>query len=140
MANMPKLATIKLYIQYCLTAWDNTKEVLFKMRKMNKKGQAMGVGAVIALIVGAGVSSLVLIIVSVLAGQTFQIAEPQIVAITNSTIEGKVRQSATAGFDALVTTGNYMPLIILAFVAFMVLGLVLSYQVFSGGRAGGSVL
>lgn len=111
------------------------------MKKMNRKGQMVGVGSIIALIVGAGVASLVLIIVSVLAGQTFQIAEPQITAITNSTIESKVRQSATSGFDALVTTGNYMPLIILAFVAFMVLGLVLSYQVFSGGGGGrGSVL
>jgi hypothetical protein len=110
-------------------------------KKMNKKGQMGAAGGVITLIIVVGVASLVLIVVSVLSGQTYQIAEPQLTAISNLTVELKAKQAAISGFTALETVGNYMPLIVLAIVAFLVLSLILGFQTFGGGgRGGGSVL
>jgi len=100
-------------------------------------GQLTGgaVGAIITLIVGVGVSVLVLIFVGALGGQTYNLVEPDINAITNGTIQGSVRASIVSGFDALEQTGNYLPIIVLAVVISLVLALVLGFTAF--GRAGG---
>lgn len=106
-----------------------------------KEGQAQGaVGAVIALIVGVGVSVLILIFVGVLGGQAYDIAEDDIDAISNVTIRNSVRNSIVSGFEALENTGDYLPLIVLGIVIFIVLGLVLGMTAFSGGVGGGSAL
>jgi hypothetical protein len=107
-----------------------------------KEGQAAGaVGNIITLIVGVGVSVLVLIFVGALGGQTYNLVESDIDAITNDNISGAVKNSITSGFDALEQTGNYLPIIVLAVVISLVLVLVLGFTAFGnmgGGR--GSVL
>lgn len=105
-----------------------------------KEGYAgAAVGSIITLIVGVGVSVLVLIFVGSLGGQTYELVEADITAITNGTIEGNVRNSIASGFEALEQTGNYLPIIVLAVVISLVLALVLSFGM--GGQAGrGSAL
>ena len=109
-----------------------------------KSGQisAPAVGDIIILIVGIGVSVLVLIFVGSLGGQTFQLVEADIDEITNESIRNSIRNSAVAGFSALEQTGEFLPLIVLAVVITLVLGLILSFTVVGAGGfgGGGSVL
>lgn len=105
------------------------------------EGQAMGaVGAVISLIVGVGVAVLVLIFVGTLGGQTYNLVESDIDAINDTTIKASVKGGITSGFEALNQTGDYLPIIVLAVVIFLVLSLVLGFTAFGGARGGGSVL
>lgn len=101
------------------------------------KGQVGAVGAVIGLIIGIGVAVLVLILVSVLAGKTYQLTESDIDAITNTTIRQSIKSSVVSGFEGLQQTGELLPLIVLAFVMFIILSLVLSMTAFTGGGRGG---
>lgn len=106
-----------------------------------KKGQAVGaVGALITLIVGVGVSILVLIFVGTLGGQTFELTEDKIDAISNTTIKDSVKSSVVSGFEALEQTGDYMPIIVLAVVIALVLALVLGFTAMGRGVGGGSAL
>lgn len=104
--------------------------------KYVKSGQMGGaVGAVITLIVGIGVSVLVLIFVGTLGGQTYELVEDDIDAITNDTIQNHIKQGVVSGFEALENTGKYLPIIVLAVVISLVLFLVLGM---SGGLTGNS--
>lgn len=105
-----------------------------------KKGQAFGaVGAVITLITGIGVSVLVLIFVGTLGGQTYELVEADIDAITNPNVSDAVKDSIVSGFDALETTGSYLPIIVLAVVISLVLALVLGFTAFGGGGRGSAL-
>ena len=107
-----------------------------------KKGQIMGsVQAMIYLIIGVAVATLIIIFTTTLSGQTYQLVEPQINAITNTTIQGYVKSAAIAGFQAQSTTASYIPLIVLAIIIAIVLVTVLSYSSFGGmGGNRGSAL
>lgn len=106
-----------------------------------KKGQSAGaVGAIITLIVGVGVAVLVLIFVGTLGGQTYELTEDKIDAITNTTIQNYVKDSVVSGFSALKQTGDYLPIIVLAVVIALVMALVLGFTAIGGGMHGGSAL
>lgn len=106
-----------------------------------KKGQSAGpITAVIALITGVGVSVLILIFVGVLGGQTYELTEDQIDAITNTTIQDHVKASIVSGFSTLETTSDYLPIVVLAVIIAIVLALVLGFTALGGGRGGGSAL
>lgn len=94
------------------------------------------VSAVIFLIVGVGIAVLVLIFVGVLGGQTYQLTESKIDAITDTNVQSDVKSAIQSGFEALKTTGDYMPIIVLAIVIFIILGLVLGLS-YVNGRGGG---
>jgi len=106
------------------------------------EGQMAGgaVGQVITLIVGIGVSVLVLIFVGSLGGQTYQLVESDIDAITNETIKAHIKTGITSGFDALEQTGSYLPIIVLAVVISLVLVLVLSFGGIGSAGGRGSAL
>lgn len=104
------------------------------------EGQSMGaVGAIIGLIVGVGVATLVLIFVGVLGGQTYELTEDKIDAISNTTIKNYVKDSVVSGFSALKQTGDYMPIIVLAVIIAIVLSLVLGFTAFGRGGAGSAL-
>lgn len=115
-------------------------EKAFEKPLYEKKGQVAAVGAIITLIVGVGVAVLVLIFVGALGGQTYQLVEPDIDAITNTTIQGKIKDSILSGFTALQQTGSYLPIVVLAVIIFIVLTLVLGFTQFGGQAGGGSAL
>ena len=172
------------------------------------------VAAIITLIVGVGISVLVLIFVGVLSGTTWELVEDDIEAIANNVvvnesftalinttvsldhslvqtgtlgivnatganaiglgnftidytagtvylntavfngtgmnasytwgdiaIRDSIKDSVAASFSGLETTGDFLPIIVLAVVIFVVLALVLSFTAFGGiGSRGGSAL
>lgn len=110
------------------------------MKMFKKKGQVAAVGAIVTLIVGVGVSVMVLIFIGALGGQTYNIVESDINGINDSTIQASVKASITSGFTALEQTGDYLPLIVLAVVIALVLTLVLGFTSFGGGVGRGSAL
>jgi hypothetical protein len=91
------------------------------------------IGAIIMLIVGVGVSALVLIFVGTLGGQTYNLVEDDIDAITNTEIKTYTKEGIISAFQALSQTGSYLPIIVLAVVIFIVLGLIFSMV---GGGSG----
>ena len=91
------------------------------------------VGTVIGLIIGVGVATMVLIFVSVLGGQTYQMTEADIQAINDTTIKSYVTDAITSSFKALSQTGKYLPLIVLAVIIAVVLAVVIGL----GARTGG---
>ena len=114
--------------------------------KYNKKGYVQeSVAAIIFLIVGVGVCALVLIFVGVLGGQTYAQSASQIAAISDTAIRGNVTAAIQQSFVALNTTGSYLPIIVLAVIIFIVLGLIMTLTPSMGrgygyGGYGGSVL
>lgn len=113
-----------------------------KFEAFEVSGQAQGaVGAIITLVVGIAVAVLILIFVGALGGQTYNLVEPDITAINNTTIKSSVLNSIGSGFTALEQTGDYMPIIVLAVIISIVLALVLGFTAFGGGMGGrGSAL
>ncbi|MFH8038762.1 MAG: hypothetical protein QXJ14_02005 [Candidatus Aenigmatarchaeota archaeon] len=94
-------------------------------------------GAMITLIVGVGISILLLIFVGVLGGQAYSLTEPNINAINDTVIKDYVKDGITSGFQSLKTVGQYMPLIVLAVVISLVVGLIISFGgIGIGARAG----
>lgn len=114
---------------------------MLETKKMyEKKGQiGNSVGAIITLIVGVGVAVLVMIFVGVLGGQTYQLTETQLNAIDNDTIRGHVGNSIISGFSALETTADYLPIVVLAVIIFLVLTLVIGFTAFGGGGRGSAL-
>lgn len=111
----------------------------YESKYMRKGVTNVGVGAMISLVVGVGVAVLILIFVGTLGGQTYNTAQTQINAINDTTIKGYVTGSVTSGFSALKQTADYIPLIVLAVIIFVVLALVLALPGI-GGNSGGSAL
>lgn len=112
-----------------------------EFKKYEKKGFQQGVvGAIITLIVGIGVSVMVLIFIGALGGQTYNLVEGDIDAITNTTIKSSVKNGIISGFEALEQTGSYLPLIVLAVVISLVLALVLGMTSMGGMGGSGSAL
>lgn len=104
------------------------------------KGQAMtSVGALIYLIIGVGVSVLVLVFVGSMGGQVFNTVEPDINAITNDLVSSNITEGIIAGFVALKQTGNYMPLVVLGFVTVLLLGMIIGVTSLAGPRGGGAL-
>jgi hypothetical protein len=111
------------------------------MKGYKKKGQMQGaVGAVVMLITGVGVATLVLIFVGTLGGQTYNLVESKIDNISDATIKASVKSGITSGFEALEQTGDYLPIIVLAIVISLVLFLVLGMTGGIGRGQGGSAL
>ena len=94
--------------------------------EFEKKGQVGNqVGMIIQLIVGVGVAALVLIFVGTMGGQTYNLVEADIDAISDENIQASIKSGITSGFEALETSGDYLPLIVLAVVISIVLALVI---------------
>ena len=93
--------------------------------------------AIIYLIVGVGVAALVLIFVGALGGQTYNLVQNDIDAISNDSIKNYTKQGVVSAFKALKSTGSYLPIVVLAVVIFIVLGLILGMTGAGGGYSGG---
>jgi len=123
------------------------------------EGQMAGntTGTIITLIVGIGVSVLVLILVGSMSGQVYQTVEADIDQIglvyftnatgtfvnttaSNYTIQNSIKNGIISGFDAMEQTGSYLPIIVLAIVISLVLVLVLSFGGIGSAGGRGSAL
>jgi hypothetical protein len=105
-----------------------------------KRGQVGATGALIGLIVGVGVATLVLIFVGALGGQTYNLVEDDLDAINDTAIKTSVKAGIASAFEAQEQTGSYMPIIVLAVVIGLVLTIILGLGGMNGGSRGGSVL
>lgn len=96
-------------------------------------------GAVVVLIMGVGVSILLLIFVGTLGGQVYVQTAPQILTLnaTDSQAYENVTSAIRSAFSALSTTGNYLPIVVLASIVFLILGMVMSLGGYGGGGYGG---
>lgn len=109
------------------------------------EGQVMGgaMSAFIGLVLGVGIAVMLMIFVGVLAGTTYQVSEPQINLIENTTIQSSIKQAALKGFNTLEQTSNYMNLIVLALIIGVIFTIILGLAFvgnIGGGRGGGFAL
>lgn len=109
----------------------------------SKKGQMANaaIGAIVALVVGVGVVSILIVFVGVLGGQVYTVSTNTFGNFSNTTMGNAVgtavNTSFVQGFTTLQTTTSYVPLIVLAVIIFIVLTLVLGFtQVNSNGGNG----
>ncbi|QGH73146.1 MAG: hypothetical protein [Siphoviridae sp. ctjeG17] len=116
------------------------------MQETNKKYLREGfgggsVGAMVTLVIGVVVITVIVILGGVLSGQAYNIAEPKIDNISDATIKTYIKDSVKGGFSTLKTTTDYLPLMVLGIVLVVVLGLVLMLGGgFTGGSGGNSAL
>jgi len=107
-----------------------------------KKGQVANaaIGSIIALVVGVGIITVIIIFIGILGGSTLTVSQTTLGNFTNTTmgnaVGSAVNQSFLNGFTTLQTTASYVPLIVLAVIIFIVLTLVLGFTSFSGGNGG----
>jgi hypothetical protein len=104
------------------------QETVQDLSGMEVEGQVnvmTGVGGVIFLIVGFAVATLISIFTGVLSGQTWQLSESKIDSITNTTIKEKIKAGAISSFDASKQIQDFLPIVGLAFMVVIILGLVL---------------
>jgi len=110
---------------------------------------AEDISAIITLIIGVGVCALVLIFVGALGGSVYTQVEGQILdynqevnatvflihpdGITNANVSRSIQNAITSSFDAIETTGNYLPIVVLAVIISIVLVLVTGMG--GGGRS-----
>ena len=105
-----------------------------------KKGQVQeSVGAIIYLIVGVAIATLMLIFTSVLSGKVYSQTQGDLTAIntTDPAAYGNATNAIRSGFEALGTTGEYLPIIVLTIVIVIILGLILGLGFGVGGYGGG---
>jgi len=115
------------------------------MQEENKKYFREGftggsVGAMITLVIGVVVITVIIILGGVLSGQAYNISEAKIDNISDATIKTYIKDSVKGGFSALKTTTDYLPLMILGIVLVLVLGLVLMLGRGVGGGSNGGAL
>jgi len=111
------------------------------MKKLySKKGQVAAIGAIIALVVGLAVATLIQIFTGVLGGQTYQLTEAKIDAITNTTIKQYIKDSVVAGFNAQKQNAEFMPIVGLAVLTAVILSLFLGFTNVGGMGGRGSAL
>ncbi len=100
-------------------------KLLTKLVKNRKANTAAAVMSVILLIVGFAVAGLLFTFTQVLGGQTFQLVEDDIDAISNTTIKNAVKAGIVSNFEAQQQIGDYMPIIALAIIITIVISLII---------------
>lgn len=114
-----------------------TKEILdFNYVEVGEVGES--VQAIVGLIMGVAIATLMIIFSSVLSGQVYTETQSDLVALntTDPTSYGYVEGAVQSSFKALGTAGGYLPIVVLAIIIFIVLGLVLSLGGGMGGNSG----
>ncbi len=91
----------------------------------------------IMLILGVGVSTILLILTSVLGGKAYALTEADIAAISDAGVRGNITAAVQNGFVAQNQTASYLPLIVLGAVISLVLAMVLGIGSIAGGSTGG---
>jgi len=118
---------------------EQEKKIMYK-----EEGQVTGaMQGIVTLVLLFGIAVILYVFVGVIAGQTYELTESDIDAISNSTISGNIKGGIVKGFEGYKQLGNYMPLLILALILGVILAVLLSIVAFTGvgvGGRGGSVL
>lgn len=102
-----------------------------------KEGVTQNINGMIALFVGLGVISIVIIFLGALGGQTYNQAQPQIDAITDENVKAYVKSAITSGFQAQSTGAGYLPLMVGAIILVVIIGLLVAVSANNQGGYGG---
>jgi hypothetical protein len=105
-----------------------------------KKGQAAAVNAIITLAVGLAVVTMIQIFTGVLSGQTYELAEDKIDNITDTEIQGYVKDGIKSAFSAQKQNADFTPIVGLAVITAIVLMLILGFSNLGGMSYGGRAL
>ena len=92
------------------------------------------VNGVMLLIIAMAVAAIVITFAGALGGQTYNLVQADIAAITDANIRTSVSNSISSGFEGLETTADYLPIVALAIMVGIVLAVLLGAF---GGRAMG---
>lgn len=94
----------------------------------NKKANttAAAIFSVIFLVVGVAVAGLLYTFTAVLGGQTYNLVEDDIDAISDTNISSAIKSGILSNFEAQEQVGNYMPIIVLAVVITIIISLIIS--------------
>lgn len=112
-----------------------------------KEGNTQNINGLIALFVGLGIISIVIIFLGTLGGQTLNTVQGQINAIpdgnsqvdpTGNTIKDYINSSISSGFQAQSTGAGYLPLMVGAIILVVIIGLLVAVSANRGGYSGGS--
>ena len=101
------------------------------------------VNGVMLLIIAMSVAAIVITFAGALGGQTYNLVEDDISAISDTNIRTSVQNSISSGFEGLETTADYLPIVALAIMVGIVLSVLLgafSGRGMSGGYGGGYAL
>ena len=108
-----------------------------------KKGQMVATGAVtaiIVLVVGLAVISLILIFTGVLGGKVYNLTEDDINNISDATIKANIQDGIKASFEANKETAEFTPVVAMAVIIFIVLSMVIGFTALTGSGSSGGVL
>ena len=111
------------------------KKVVFK-----KKGMMGSITAVISLVIGIIVATVVIIFGASISAKTYSLTSADIDAISNSTIKGYVQNGVASAFQAQASTGQYLPLVVLGFIVVIILSMIVGLMAVGPGRGGGGAL
>jgi hypothetical protein len=118
----------------------NLYEVIFmekyESKHMKKGNISVIVGSIITLIVGLAIAGLMNIFTGTLGGKVYSQMEDDIDEITNTTIQGYVKASAVASFEAQADTAEQLPVIGMAVTISLVMLVILNMGNV-GGMGGG---
>ena len=95
------------------------------------------VAAVLTLVIGIAVVTLMNIFAGSLGAQVYAQVEPDISAISDINIQSYVKESITNSFKAQSTNAKYLNIIVLAVVIAVVMALVLGFASFTNMGYGG---
>lgn len=96
--------------------------------------------AIIFMVVGFAIVSVLTVFTTTLSGQVYQQTQDEILEIDNETVRNYVNESIMASFESQAQVSDYLPLIALAVIITLVITLVVSGiagQFFGGGMIGG---
>lgn len=111
-----------------------------------KEGNTQNINGMIALFVGLGIISIVIIFLGTLGGQTYNTVQPTLNSIadgnaqvdpTGNTIKGYISQSIQSGFQAQSTGAGYLPLMVGAIILVVIIGLLVAVSANNNGYSGG---
>jgi hypothetical protein len=111
-----------------------------EFKKFSKKGQLGGVNLILPLILSVGVGVLVLIFTNSMSAITYNLVEPNINNISNTTIRDSAKDAIIYGFNTQKMTAQYLQLIVLAVIITIVIGLIVGLGGAGGGMGGRQVL
>lgn len=100
----------------------NKRKKLIENKEANTAAAVM---SVILLIVGFAVAGLLFTFTQVLSGQTYELVEDDIDAISNTTIKTAIKAGIVSNFEAQQQIGDYMPIIALAIIITIVISLII---------------
>jgi hypothetical protein len=111
----------------------NLSLILREETKMyNKKGM-VNAGDLTGIGLAVGVTVVVIVFMGLFAGSIYNSLEDDITAISSTTIQGSVQDSSESAFEALEKYSDLLPIVVLALMFAIALGVIVGSLYMRGG-------